>query len=38
MLDLALGIDRLLADQRPQIALQREQLAARIDVAAFAAG
>ena len=37
MLDLALGIDRFLADERPQIALQREQLAARPDVAAIGA-
>src|SRR5438552_6467222 len=37
MLDLALGIDRLLADQRPQIVLQREQFAARIDRSALGA-
>src|SRR5215212_11156380 len=35
MLHLALGIDRLLADQRPQIVLQRQQFAARIDRTAF---
>src|SRR5665213_516944 len=38
MLDLALGFHSLFADQRPQFALQRQQLAAGIDVAALKAG
>src|ERR1700704_3168134 len=38
MLDLALGIDRLFADQRPQFVLQTDQFAARIDAAALVAG
>src|SRR5437879_2591390 len=37
MLDLALGVDRLLADQRPQIVLQTEQIFARPDIAALIA-
>src|SRR5256885_8810343 len=37
MQDLALGIDRLLADQRPQLVLQRQQFSAGIDRAALAA-
>src|ERR1700754_925013 len=37
MLDLALGIDRLVADQRPDLVLQREQLLTRSDVAAGSA-
>src|SRR3984957_5640978 len=36
MLDLALGIDRLFPNQRPQLALQREQFFPRVDVAALA--
>src|SRR4030081_1458736 len=38
MLDLALGVDRLFADQRPQLVLQTDQLAARLDTAALVAG
>src|SRR5438309_767304 len=35
MLDLPFGVDRLLADQRPQIVLQAEQFFARPDIAAL---
>src|SRR5882724_5599076 len=38
MLDLALGVDCLFADQRPQIVLQTDQFAARINTAALVAG
>src|SRR6185369_15673382 len=37
MLHLALGIDRLFADQRPQLVLQREQSLAGADPAALGA-
>ena len=36
MLDLALGVDRFLTDQRPQLVLQGQQFAAGIDRAALA--
>src|SRR5205807_10544607 len=36
MLDLALGVDGFLADQRPQLAPQRQQPFAGLDVAALA--
>src|SRR5258708_22942223 len=38
MLHLALGVDRLFADQRPQLVLQTDQLATRLDPAALVAG
>src|SRR4030081_2473118 len=38
MLNLALGVDRLFADQRPQLILQTDQLATRLDPAALVAG
>src|SRR5882757_782666 len=38
MLDLALGVDRLFADQRPQLVLQRQQFAAGVEIAALGAG
>src|SRR6516225_7471728 len=37
MLDLALGIDRLIADQRPDLVLQREQFFPRGCLAALGA-